>query len=292
MPHPFLPDRPVDEAASRAIVDAGGIPLRAQRRIHEMNTSGHAVWTSTLSPSELVVASQTGIESISQVMGSSVYHVGFSGMTRTWTSGELTGLTHAYADARSRALSRMQQEATMMRAHAVVDVRFEGRGYDWASDLIEFTAIGTAVRLRGQPPPQQAVLTLLKTDELWKLHHAGYWPVAIAIGNCFWFDPHCDCTSETSIFSGELPMHTIASQTTRDLAVHRFREFAGHFGAHGVVGVQVERKAHDHEHEGHTRFQIELVMMGTAVVRRHDAGEPPRPKLIVDLRDPPIPFIA
>jgi uncharacterized protein YbjQ (UPF0145 family) len=290
MPHHFLPDRPVDEAASKAALDAGGLPFRAQRRIHEMNTAGHAVWTSTLSPSEQVVASQTGVEPISQVMGSSTYHVGFSGFT-SWGGGELVGLTQAYAHARSRALSRMQQEATLMRAHAVVDVRFEGRGYDFGGDLIEFTAIGTAVRLRGQPPPQQAVLTLLKTDELWKLHHAGYWPVAIAMGNCFWYEPHCDCTSETSIFSGELPMHTRASMATRDLAVHRFREFAHHFGAHGTVGVRVDRRAHDREESGHTRFHLELVLMGTAVVRRHDAREPPRPKLIVDLRDPPIPFI-
>src|SRR5215472_7011804 len=140
MPHQLLPDRPVDEARSRAAVEQGGIPFRAQRRIHEMSAAQRPIFTSTLSPSETVVARATGLEPISQVMGSSVYHVGFRGYVSTWGGGELGALTVAYEHARSRALSRMQQEAAMLKAHAVIDVRFVGRGYDWGEDLIEFNA--------------------------------------------------------------------------------------------------------------------------------------------------------
>jgi uncharacterized protein YbjQ (UPF0145 family) len=287
MTHWLLEDRPVDEAASLRSVEAGGLPLRAQRRLAEAHTQGHTVWTSTLAPGETVVASQTGLEPISQVMGSCVYHVGYQGMYLAWAGGELTTLTAAYAHARSRALARMQAEAAALRAHLVVDVRFEGRGYDWAADLIEYTAIGTAVRLRGQAPPALPALTLLKTDELSKLHHAGYWPVAIAMGNCFWYDPHCDCSRDGSWYSQELPKHTRAGVVTRDLAVTRFREAAHRFNAHGVVGVQVERRAHDYEHDGHTTFHLELGLMGTAVVRHGQPGTPPRPKLVVDLADLP-----
>jgi uncharacterized protein YbjQ (UPF0145 family) len=289
MGHAFLPDRPVDEAKSAELVQNGGLPLRAQRRIWETQQSMNPLVTSTLGPAETLVASMTGLEPVGQVMGSSVYHVAFANYQSSWTGGELGNLTVAYEQARSRALSRLQQEATLLRAHAVVDVKFEKRGYEWADGLVEFTAVGTAVRVKGAPPSDRPALSLLTTGQLWKLHHAGYWPVAIAMGNCFWYEPHADCTSEGSWYSQELPTHTRASVTSRDLAVERFRSFAHHFNAHGVVGVKVLRHARDHEYEqsnrSHTSFHIEMVLMGTAVARRGDAGAPPRPKLVVDVRD-------
>jgi len=288
--HPFFPDRPVDEAQSLQSLAQGGLPLRAQRRIYETSAPGaRSVFTSTLTASESVVARLTGLEAVSQVMGSSVYHVGFKGFTSTWGGGELVALTTAYERARSRALSRMQQEAAMLRAHAVIDVRFLSRGYDWAEELIEFNAVGTAVRIPGAPPIPQPALTLLTADELWKLHRAGYWPVAIAMGNCFWHTPHADCSSEGTFYSTELPAHTQASTSARDLAVKRFRNFAQHFGADGVVGVRVARDGRDEEWEAndteHTSFSLDLVVMGTAVVRREQVEAPPRPSLVVDLRD-------
>src|SRR4051794_33887588 len=120
MTHPFLPDRPIDEARSAQILAQGGVPLRAQRRIHELNASGRPVFTSTLTPSETVIARATGLTPVSQVMGSSVFHVGFRGFSG-WTGGELVPLTTAYDRARSLALSRMQQEAALLGAHMVID---------------------------------------------------------------------------------------------------------------------------------------------------------------------------
>jgi uncharacterized protein YbjQ (UPF0145 family) len=288
MGHPFFPDRPVDEARSQWQLQQGGLPLRAQRRIHELVNSPRPVFTSTLTTSETLVARATGVDPISQVMGSSLFHVGFRGFT-SWTGGELTALTTAYDRARSLALSRMQQEAAQLGAHMVIDTKFVGRGYDWGEDLIEFTAVGTAVRIQGVAPPPQPVLTLLKADELFKLHKAGYWPVAIAMGNCFFYARHADCASEGSWFSSELPVHTQGSQLARDQAVARFHQFAAHFDADGVVGVRVIRRARDHEWESndtkHTSFHVDMLVVGTAVKRRGDAEAPPRPKLVVDLRD-------
>ncbi len=288
---PF-PDRPVDERKSLEILAQGGLPLRAQRRIHETVASERPFFTSTLTPSEMVVASLTGLDPVSQVMGSSIYHVGFRQYVSSSAGGELTTMTAAYDHARSLALSRMQAEAALLRAHLVLDVRFLSRGFHWASDLMEFNAIGTAVRIRnGGPPPERPVLSLLEPDELLKVHNAGYWPVGIAIGNCFWFDPHADCAAEGSWYSQELPKHTIASQQARHISVQRFHQFAAHFNADGVVGVRVNRHGNDHEYEynnqQHTSFHLNMVVMGTAVVRRKGEVRIPQPKLVVDLRDLP-----
>jgi uncharacterized protein YbjQ (UPF0145 family) len=292
MVRPFFPDRPVDEARSLHDLQQGGLPLRAQRRIYEHHAVGRPVFTSTLSPAETFVARATALEAVSQVMGSSVFHVGFRGYA-SWGGGELAPLTAAYDQARSRALSRMQQEAALLRAHAVIGVKFVGKGYDWGEDLIEFNAIGTAVRIAGHAEAGPPVLTLMEADELWKLHQAGYWPVAIAMGNCFWYARHADCVSEGSFFSSELPVHSQAAQAARDLAVQRFRHFAHHFRADGVVGVRVHRESRDHEWRAsengpeHTAFSIELMLAGTAVVRRGDARPPARPLLVMDLRGRP-----
>jgi uncharacterized protein YbjQ (UPF0145 family) len=290
MSHPFLPDRPVDEAESLRLLAQGGLPLRAQRRIAEQNQAARPLFTSTFSPAEGVVAAATGITPVSQVMGSSVYHVGFSYYDRSG-SGELTTLTTAYEHARSLALGRMQQEATLLRAHAVVDVRFERREFEWGADLLEFQAIGTAVRLANAPLPERAVLTLLSVDDLYKLHLAGYAPVAIAMGNCFWYEDHADCAREGSWFSQELASHTRAARQARSIAVERFRHAARHFNAHGVVGTRVHRTGYDREYErsdvSHTAFVLDLVVMGTAVVRHDNPPPPPRPLLVVDLKDPP-----
>jgi uncharacterized protein YbjQ (UPF0145 family) len=279
-----------DDARSQAELARGGIPLRAQRRIHEVAHGQNPLFTSTLTPSESVVARQTGLTAISQVMGSSIYHVGL-GLMGMGTGGESRILQHAYEHARSLALSRMQQEAALLGAHLVLDVKFEGRGFEWASDLIEFTAIGTAFRVAGMPPVQQPVLALLEPDELWKLHQAGYWPSGIAIGSSFWFEPHADCFGEGSYFSQELPTHTRASLGARHNATERFRAFVHHFNADGVVGVRVNRRGEDLEYEtndtSHVSFRLDLVVMGTAVVRRGQAAPPPRPGLVVDLRDLP-----
>ncbi len=288
MAHTFLPDRPVDEARSLYEVEQGRLPLRAQRRIAEMNAMQRPIFTSTLSPSEMVVAKTVGLTPVSQVMGSSIFHVGFRGYAG-WGGGELIPLTQAYERARLLALSRMEQEAMLLGAHAVLDVRFVGRGFDWGEDLIEYTAIGTAVRLEGAPPPQRPALTLLTTDEFVKVRHAGYWPVGIAMGNCFYYDRHADCMSEGAIYSSELTDHSEASRVTRGHAVSRFRASAHRFGADGVVGVRVHRVGWDREYEvndtSHTSFHLDMMVWGTAVIRRGDAAPPPRPLLVVDLRD-------
>jgi uncharacterized protein YbjQ (UPF0145 family) len=264
------------------------LPQIAQQRIHDL--SQRKLFTSTLTPSETVVARQTGLTAISQVMGSSIYHVGF-GLMGMGAGGESRVLQHAYESARSNALARMQQEAALLGANIVLDVKFQGRGFEWSSDLIEFTAVGTAFRVEGMQPSPLPILTLLEPDELWKLHHAGYWPTGIAIGSSFWFEPHADCWGEGSWYSQELPTHTRASAGARHMAQERFRAFAHHLGAHGVVGVRVHRKGTDREYDSndtkHVSFRLDLVVMGTAVVRRGNAAPPPRPGLVVDLRDLP-----
>src|SRR5262245_42060319 len=103
--------RDPSEEASLEQVRQGGLPRSAEQRIAEARAAAGGFFTSTLTIPETLVARAAGYEPISQVMGVSIYHVGWSGVAWGMQSGENAVLTHAHYDARARALSRMHQEA-------------------------------------------------------------------------------------------------------------------------------------------------------------------------------------
>ena len=117
------------EPTSRAS-SAGGIPLAAEQRIRELAGGGTA-FTSGLSISDFALTHRDGVRPICQVMGSSVYKVGWQNYP--WGSGwgsagsltELRQLTDAWNHARALALGRLEEEAQLAGCHAVVDVTFE-----------------------------------------------------------------------------------------------------------------------------------------------------------------------
>src|ERR1043165_6893803 len=102
-------------AESVQSLEAGRLPLNAVDRLKDQaarqGTPGH-IFTSDLSVNELALTDQVGLHPLGQVMGSSVYHVGWQWMPRTaWDSGELEMLTQAFYEARHLALGRLQKEA-------------------------------------------------------------------------------------------------------------------------------------------------------------------------------------
>src|SRR3954462_12525597 len=119
----------------------GGIPLAAEERIRELAAGGTA-FTSGLSVSDFALAKLDGVRPICQVMGSSVYKVGWQNYpwSGTWGEGSLTELrqlTDAWNHARELALGRLEEEARLAGCHAVVDVTFGGNRHDFLDDEIE-----------------------------------------------------------------------------------------------------------------------------------------------------------
>jgi uncharacterized protein YbjQ (UPF0145 family) len=82
------------------------------------------------------------------VMGVSVYSLGFTGgifaALQGLGGGEVTGLTEILYEAREKALGRIEAEAERLQADEVVGVKT--RVYDLGGGLVEFMAIGTAVK--------------------------------------------------------------------------------------------------------------------------------------------------
>ncbi len=97
----------------------------------------------------------------------------------TWTgSSEMNTITQAYDNARNLALGRLRQEAQMVGAGAVIGVRLKRAEYEWGSDTLEYTAIGTAVHIEGAPPADEPALTTFSGEDFGSCFKRGMGPSA------------------------------------------------------------------------------------------------------------------
>ena len=124
-------------------------------------------FTSDLSGQDFWTLVQAGYAPLGMVMGTCVYHVGHRGMTQStiavMRNMELETYTQALYEARELAMERMQAEAINLGAEGIVGVQLIEKSHFWGSQVIEFFAIGTAVRpiRQGHEIAQpQMVLTL------------------------------------------------------------------------------------------------------------------------------------
>jgi uncharacterized protein YbjQ (UPF0145 family) len=107
-------------------------------------------FTSDLSGQDFWTLLHAGYRPLEMVMGSCVYHVAHQGFLRSLgnvgRNAELTNFSQALYDAREIAMERMQHEASEAGAEGVVGVDlFEG-SHAWQPHVIEFFAVGTAVK--------------------------------------------------------------------------------------------------------------------------------------------------
>jgi hypothetical protein len=129
--------------------------------------AGKAPWVATMSAAELGLATAKGIRPLAMVSGTCWFHYGWS-----WTEGHGAGWR--------QALARLKQEAVACGANAVVDVKM--RKIQLAlGDSMDFTLVGTAVKIDGLPAGDPVVATV-PALEFVRLLEADIVPVGIAIG--------------------------------------------------------------------------------------------------------------
>ena len=235
-------------AADVARVAAGGIPLAAEQRIREL-AGGTAAFTSGLSIADFALTHREGVRPVCQVMGSSVYKVGWQRFpwSSSWGQGslnELRPLTDAWNHARSLALGRLEQEAKLAGCHAVVDVTFEGNRHDFLDDEIEIVVNGTAVHLpEGGDAP---VLTDLSLPDYTLLRRGGYRPVGVVTStSVFYIVPTQQTRRATTGWQRYQPNQELVDFTqgvyaAREMALARATTQAEKLGAGGLIGVQIE----------------------------------------------------
>lgn len=266
-----------------ARVEGGSIPIAAEQRMRSL-AAGTTGFTSGLSVADFALCREAGVRPVAQVMGSSVYKVGWQGYpwARGWQpmglATELETLTSAWNRARALALRRMAEEAALAGCHAVVDVTFEDRRHDFLSDEIEIVVNGTAAVLDGRPPTNdRPVLTDLSMPDYALLRRGGYEPTGVvAATSVLYVVPSATTQRLTGGWqrfqpNQELTDYTQGLYEARELALGRANHMAWRDGATALVGVTLDQHVAVHEVDQSNSKREDLIItfhvIGTGIVQ-------------------------
>ncbi len=291
---------------SLARIEAGGIPLGAEERLASIRDTGGA-FTSDLSTADFALCRQVGLRPLAQVMGTSIYQVGYQQSLGWLGPGrvvppamvtELNTLTNAWNEARERALGRLAREALLVGADAVVGVNVSAEASRWSdsmsSGVIEYSVVGTAARRDGGPGLRDGhpVLTELSVADYAKLVGAGIEPAGIVAWSSVCYSTYGYATAmraQQGVFmqgveSFELTEFTEAIYAARERVMERLGSQAQALGAAGIVGVRMPHEI-SRQSLGQSNLAGLLVTLhgiGTAIVDASSA-EPAAPKPTIDL---------
>jgi uncharacterized protein YbjQ (UPF0145 family) len=258
-----------EQAESLARIEAGGIPVSAERRLSELREQGGGSFTSDLTINGFALCHQLGLTPLSQVMGSSIYQMGYqSSWGTTGYAGtalvEMDTLSEALNEVRGRALHRLAEEARQIGADAVVGVdtragESELGGTGGGSLALEHVVLGTAVRRgdrssgidqhRGSP-----VLTELSIADYALLLRAGIEPAGIVAWSSVFFANYSyygmlgpgSGMGMGSMQNFELREFTQAFYGARETVMSQITRQASALRAAGVVGVRISHTARPH----------------------------------------------
>jgi uncharacterized protein YbjQ (UPF0145 family) len=261
------------QARSLAQVEAGGLPLNAEQRLRELAGDAAGPFTSNLSVNEFTLTGSLGLEPIGQVMGSSIYKVGWQ-FTPWSQSGVMQVQTDSYNEARRLALGRLYQEAQLAGADVVVGVRIERGAHEFAGGSIEFIAQGTAMRIPSAPAGGRPHLTDLSLQDYWTLRVGGHLPVGVTAASVVYYVVASRATQKAesgwlaSRRNQELVDFTQGVYTARELVLTSLQEQASALGANGIVGVTIDDHIRTHEVSGindRTDLIVTFHAIGTAI---------------------------
>lgn len=247
------------------------LPAFVKHRLSEA-ASGKLPWIATMTPVELAQTHRYRIRPIAMVSGTCWYHYGYS-----WTNGHTAGW-HA-------ALRRMQQEAVAAGANAIVDVRMRKIDMELESSM-DFTLIGTAIRIEGMPPSPEPIVATVSALEFMRLLEAGIVPTGIAIGAHYeWLTSWQRNLDAKGGWSNQ-PLTTLGNfwERVRKQALHQLRQDTSTAG-NGVL-------AHTHfgqllkvDEQNDERYLGRHIVIGTVVDSERYRAMPHDIRHVVDMRD-------
>ncbi len=145
----------------------GKPPSDVSKRLADA-ASGAQPWIATLTAAEMLALRSHGLKPISAVSATCWLDIGWS-----WSLGHSEGW--------NKAVERLQAEAAAGGANAVVDVKM--KTIDLPTDnSMDFTLIGTAVKVEGLPPNPRPIISTVSALEFVKLLESDIVPTGLAVG--------------------------------------------------------------------------------------------------------------
>ena len=291
---------PSAEAAARdrdweSALQRGTLPQPVLERLADAR-AGRTPWVATMTPAELLAARSHGCRPVATVSGTCWYNFGFS-----WTEGHAEGWGYA--------LDRIRQEAFAAGANAVVDVQMRTIRHQVGASM-DFTLLGTAIRVDGLPPSKDPVVATVPALEFVQLLEMGIVPTGIAVGARYeWLGGGYGWGSgresngfgsgwndrgarnriqwQSSIFAGNQPLTELGEfwESIRRDAHADLRRHAATMGngvlAHTHFG-QIIRREQDKQPPTYLGRHI---VIGTVVDTPFGAGIPHGIEPVIDMRD-------
>jgi uncharacterized protein YbjQ (UPF0145 family) len=155
---------PVGTSGVQEMIMIGSASYNQQ--ITSITDAVNGVTTSDLTAEETWNVAKMGYAPLKLILGTSVYSLGFIGGVKSalknFVKGEINELTQMIYGAREQSLKRVQEQAEEIGADHVLGIKTYI--YDLGSGLIEFLAIGTAVKkVDGIAPSLLKQLSATKT---------------------------------------------------------------------------------------------------------------------------------
>jgi hypothetical protein len=257
---------------------AGQVPELVRQRLRGAR-QGSLPWIATLTPAELLLTRSHGIKPIAAVSATCWMHYGWS-----WTLGHQQGW--------ETALQRLRAEAMAAGANAVLDVKMRSIAMG-VENSMDFTLVGTAVRVEGLPPSSEPIVATVPALEFVKLIDADVVPTGIAIGAQYdWLDDWRGSTNLTWMGNIESQALTRHWESVRRQAHARLRQSAQGQGngvlAHVNFGEMFEFEGGENQPR---RYLARHIVVATVVDARRGAKIPHDIRMVVDLRDGETPLL-
>ena len=260
-------------------IESGGIPVASERRLRGLAGEEDALFTSALSVKELALLDRIGRRPLAQVLGASVYKVGWQYLPALdprlksfrdsyldsndmepgydqkrayrWHETvlcELDTITRAWDQARRRALDRLAEEANQVGADAVVGVHLHRGEHEWGNDTIDYVIWGTAIRSHACGVSPWPVLSDLSLQDYWRLYQAGCEPVGLLATTAVIFVSAAQSTRlhrlRTVREAQEHEELSRAFHAARDTVRARLRGQVDAQNGNGAVGITLSHTVH------------------------------------------------
>ncbi|HWT99013.1 MAG TPA: heavy metal-binding domain-containing protein [Terriglobales bacterium] len=251
------------------------LPGFVEQRLKDAG-AGKVPWISTMSAAELLLGKSHGVRPIATVSGTCWYSYGYS-----WTEG--------HAEGWGAALARIRQEALACGANAVVDVQMRTIPSGESASM-DFTLLGTAVKIDGLPASSDPVIATVPALEFVRLMEMGVVPCGLAVGAQYeWLSYGAGWSTTAAGSFDNTPLRQLSNfwEKVRRSAHQELRRNAAKQGngllAHTHFGELLKQEGGDENQP--PRFLGRHIVIGTVIDTRKNAAVPHGIRTVVDMRD-------
>lgn len=248
------------------------VPSGALERLQGA-AGGTKPWMATLSPAELMIVRSHGLKPIAAVSATCWLHYGWS-----WTLGHAQGW--------ETAMDRLAQEARACGANAVLDVKMRTIPLG-VENSMDFTLIGTAVKVEGLPTSNDPIIATVPALEFVKLLEADVVPTGIAIGAHYeWLSDWRNSANQAWMGNSESRQLSSLWETVRARAHLQLRESARPRGngvlAHLNFSQMFERETEVNERKI-TEYLARHIVIATVIDAHRGTPLSHEFKMVVDM---------